>query len=230
MEPLWFNTFPVSDSIYKNQIKTFYRSNADVTIYNKVAEEVMDREKVNVVDFNTFCKPFIPDWLTDAEHLNKPAQQKQGAYLAEALNQWWTACAVNNPTIKRERLWDGLPPAYEEAGLERLNGSARIDHVTVPEIERFLPKKRKSATCVIFFPGGGYRFLGFLRNAKDLADQLDAQGIAVIGLKYRTGRTSDIPLLDGQRAVRYVRAHAKEWGINPNRIGVAGQSAGQTSC
>lgn len=226
LEPLWFNTIPVFDSIHNCQIIAFSRGNADVDIYNKVAEEVMAQEKVVTIDFNTFCKPFVPGVQVDAIHFMQSVQQKQGAFLAEALNQWWAACAVNNPSIKREKLWPDLPPAYESFRLERINSFPRVDHVSVPEIVRFLPKKRKSATAVILFPGGGYRFLGFLRNAKELSEKLDSLGIAVIGLKYRTGRLPEVPLLDAQRAVRYVRAYAKEWGIDPNRIGVAGQSAG----
>ncbi len=48
----------------------------------------------------------------------------------------------------------------------------------------------------------------------------------MIGLKYRTGRPLNVSLADAKRAVRFVKAHAKIWGLNPERIGIAGQSAG----
>lgn len=160
------------------------------------------------------------------KHKREATVAQQAGFLAESIRQWWAACAKNNPAVKRIKLWDGVPPSCEYSGKERINASARIDHVSVPELEWFLPKQGRASTAVIFFPGGGYQYIGFLRNAKDLADKLDSLGIMVFGLKYRTGKKVEIPLSDAQRAVRYVRSHAKKWGIDPNRIGVAGQSAG----
>ncbi len=178
--------------------------------------------------------PFADDWPIPTIDLNgyldkqkrEVTVAQQAGFLAESIRQWWTACAKGNTSIKRIRLWKEKPPFYEYSGEERINASARIDHVSVPELEWFLPKKGHASTAVIFFPGGGYQYIGFLRNAKDLADKLDSSGIMVFGLKYRTGQDVKIPLSDAQRAVRYVRAYAKKWGIDPNRIGVAGQSAG----
>jgi hypothetical protein len=193
---------------------------------NRETAWLMERNGVMTVDFAAYCRSLLPKGALAGTPLDAKARRRQGEFLAEAVNQWWAACATTNANAEHVRLWPETPPAYEYAGPERVNRSARIDHVSEPELVRFLPKKRERAPAVIFFPGGGYGYIGFLRNAKELAERLDAQGIAVIGLKYRMGRPVEVPLLDAERAVRYVRTHAAEWGIDPNRIGVAGQSAG----
>ena len=193
---------------------------------NKIAADVMKAEGVMTVDFNAFSRSLLPKDAPIDATFDAKARHRQGEFLAEAVQQWWAACAMTNPETRHEKLWSDKAPAYQYAGPERVNRSGRIDRVSEPEIVRFLPKKRDRAPAVIFFPGGGYGYIGFLRNAKELADRLDPLGIAVIGLKYRPSRSRDMPLLDAERAVRYVREHAVEWGIDPERVGVAGQSAG----
>ena len=200
--------------------------NPGVDAVNQAAIKIMNAQGVMTVDFNAFTRALLPKGAADDTPLTPAARRRQGEFLAEAVTQWWAACSTANPATQHLKLWSGRPPAYEQAGPERVNRSARIDHVAEPELVRFFPKKREHAPAVIFFPGGGYGFVGFLRNAKELAERLDPLGIAVIGLKYRTGRPVEVPLLDAERAIRYVRNHAAEWGLDPDRIGVAGQSAG----
>jgi acetyl esterase/lipase len=84
-------------------------------------------------------------------------------------------------------------------------------------------------TGVIIIPGGGYGGLAMDHEGKQIAEWLNSQGIAAFVLKYRmhgTGHMHPVPMMDGQRAVRMVRARAKEWNIDPARIGVIGFSAG----
>lgn len=78
----------------------------------------------------------------------------------------------------------------------------------------------------MFFPGGGLSFTGFIRNAREAAELLAPYGIAVIGVKYRVKRGLDIALEDAIEAVKVVRSNARQWNIDPDAIGVAGQSAG----
>lgn len=216
MEVLWFST-PFSG-----------KKELDSTIQklNGIAEKVMEKARICTIDFYQY-------WEQQSKRSNHSqgssgfkADSLQSLYLSESFAQWWTASARSNRSIKRIKLWKGIPPAYEYQGNEGINSFARVENVSLPELELFYPRKRKAATAIIFFPGGGYKFLGFLRNARELAEILDPYGIAVIGLKYRTGRTPDVPLQDAKRAIRLVKAHAKEWGLNPDCIGVAGQSAG----
>ncbi len=98
----------------------------------------------------------------------------------------------------------------------------------------FLPPKEKATgAAVIVCPGGGFKELGFNGEGLAPAMYLTNFGIAAFALKYRLPRETNSPyslpkhaLEDGQRAMRLVRHHAKEWGIDPNRIGMMGFSAG----
>jgi acetyl esterase/lipase len=169
----------------------------------------------------------MADYAGFLRSLKKDGDKPRAEYIAEAMAQWWTGIALSNPDVRRVKLWDGEPPLYEPAGPERINSTARIDGVSEPELELFLPPPDGgNAPAVLFFPGGGYSYLGFLRNARELAAALNRHGIAVIGLKYRTKRRPEATLADALRAVRMVRSNAAEWGLDKARIGVAGQSAG----
>lgn len=84
-------------------------------------------------------------------------------------------------------------------------------------------------TGVIVVPGGGYGHLAMNHEGSQIAEWLNAQGITAFVLKYRmssTGHKHPVPMMDGQRAIRTVRARAKEFNIDPSRIGVLGFSAG----
>lgn len=216
LETLWYDTPPSPDA----------NLNEDIIAYNHIAREVMSENKAYTIAYYSFWEGMVKDSVRFKNEFYKVADQKKSEYLAESLTQWWTAAAKSNRSIERIRMWEGSPPYYEYLQDEHISASARIADISMPELERFLPQKRKNAPAVVFFPGGGYQQTGFLRNARELAEILNPHGIAVIGLKYRTKRPLEVPLADAQRAVRYVRDHAKEWGIDPNRIGIAGQSAG----
>jgi acetyl esterase/lipase len=87
---------------------------------------------------------------------------------------------------------------------------------------------------MLICPGGGYHNLGWDVEGEEIAGWLNANGIAGVILKYRCPRRAgDVkgepplgPLLDAQRAVSLVRHRAKEWGIDPGKIGMVGFSAG----
>lgn len=119
--------------------------------------------------------------------------------------------------------------------------------ITHPSFLFYPPKKPTTKTAIIVFPGGGYKAvaigkkstIGF--NGADVCKWLNESGIACIILKYRVPNsgcswdaknkrhvTPDIPLAlqDAQRTISIVRYHAKEYGIDPNKIGVMGFSAG----
>lgn len=160
--------------------------------------------------------------------LKKEDEKRCISYIAEASAQWWTGIASGNERILRVPLWDNADaiPDYLYEGPEYLNGRARIDRISEPELEVFLPMQTEKAPAVVFFPGGGLSYTGFLRNARELAELLGPRGVAVIGVKYRVKRGLETAAADAERAVRMVRAKAEEWNIDPDAIGVAGQSAG----
>lgn len=106
--------------------------------------------------------------------------------------------------------------------------------VHYPSIYAFLPPKDKATgMAVVIAPGGGHSQLVIDKEGWDIADWLNQRGIAAFVLKYRLARAKDShytvegdALPDAARAMRLVRSRAKEWGIQPTRIGFMGFSAG----
>jgi len=92
----------------------------------------------------------------------------------------------------------------------------------------FPPADKANGAAVVICPGGGYGGLAMSYEGHDVARWLNSLGIAGIVLKYRHAPKYQhpVPLLDAQRAIRTVRANAKEWKIDPKRIGILGFSAG----
>src|SRR5690606_20458029 len=94
------------------------------------------------------------------------------------------------------------------------------------------PKGKANGTAVVICPGGGHRELVFEPEGMEPARYLASLGITAFALKYRLARESgssytlDDTRADIQRAMRVVRANAAKFGIDPNRIGVMGWSAG----
>lgn len=81
--------------------------------------------------------------------------------------------------------------------------------------------------AVIMCPGGGYGRLAMNHEGHDMAAWFTTQGITYAVLKYRMPNGHhEVPLSDAEQAIRLMRGHAKEWGVNPNRIGIMGASAG----
>lgn len=109
-------------------------------------------------------------------------------------------------------------------------GHAPIGDGQLQETEVFItihkPAKPNGAAIVIC-PGGGYGGLVTGAEGHGIATWLNRHGIAGVVLEYRlpAGRTL-VPLLDAQRAIRTVRSRAKDWMIDPSRIGIMGFSAG----
>ena len=106
--------------------------------------------------------------------------------------------------------------------------------VHYPSIYAFLPPKEKAnGMAVVIAPGGGHSQLVINKEGWDIADWLNKNGIAGFVVKYRLARAKDShytvdreALADASRAMRTVRYHAKEWGVDPERIGFMGFSAG----
>jgi acetyl esterase/lipase len=132
-------------------------------------------------------------------------------------------------------LWPEKPPrAIDNPPEEVVTPEGRIRVISTPTISVYLPQaEKRTGRAIIMFPGGGYGGVDWVTHVVGSATCLNPEGIAVIGLKYRTCKPypvdrsiQQLALLDAQRAVRLVRSRALEWGINPKQIGVAGYSAG----
>jgi acetyl esterase/lipase len=110
-----------------------------------------------------------------------------------------------------------------------------ITNVTKPTLTIYRPPADKNTgTAMLICPGGGYWDLYWELEGEEVAAWLNSLGMTGIILKYRCPRRpGDVkgepplgPQLDAQRAVRLVRSRAAEWGIDPQRIGMVGFSAG----
>ncbi|HUI32755.1 MAG: alpha/beta hydrolase, partial [Dysgonamonadaceae bacterium] len=107
-----------------------------------------------------------------------------------------------------------------------------ISDVSEPAITFFpAPEDNNSGTTIIVNPGGGYNVLAYDLEGTEVCELFNSYGINCVLLKYRVPRRKDLPmhvtpLQDLQRAIAYTRAHAEEWNIDENKIGVIGFSAG----
>lgn len=122
------------------------------------------------------------------------------------------------------------------------NGPAEENGITTPEV-RFPDwtvrnisegavyvwpaQGEKTGQAMLICPGGGYSMQAANHEGKILAQWLASQGITAVVLKYRLpNKHPEIPLADAQQAMRIIRSHASEWGVDPARVGVCGFSAG----
>jgi acetyl esterase/lipase len=140
-------------------------------------------------------------------------------------------------------LWPGKPP--QDTGLKaeessrihesKIVGPTKlITNVTKPTLTIYRPEKNNTKTAMIILPGGGYWNLFWDLEGVEVAQWLNSIGVTGIILKYRVPRREGEvrtdpapgPLLDAQRALSLVRSKAKDWDIDPTRIGMVGFSAG----
>lgn len=129
-----------------------------------------------------------------------------------------TCLEAGQAPIQTVLLWpEGAPGAQGDSDLDQ------------PSLSIYpAAKSPKVPTGVVVCPGGGYTHLAMDHEGAQIAAWLNSHGIAAFVLKYRLGPKYHHPveLWDAQRAIRYVRAHASEWGLETNRIGIWGFSAG----
>lgn len=128
-----------------------------------------------------------------------------------------------------------MSPKFTRKEVEVTQPTRMLSNVSKPTITIYRPAKDKdTGTAMLICPGGGYWNLFWELEGEEVAAWLNKHGITGIILKYRVPRRPDDvkgeparrPLQDAQRAIRLVRSKAKEWGIQPNRIGMVGFSAG----
>jgi acetyl esterase/lipase len=168
--------------------------------------------------------------------------------LVTGLGLAWPTGEAAGPTVVP--LWPDRPP--EETGRigpEKVRLSPKLDrkqvevteptrmvtNVTRPTLTIYRPAKGKdTGAAALICPGGGYWNLYWQLEGEEVAAWLNSLGVTGILLKYRVPRRPDEPqeeparrpLQDAQRAVSLVRSKARQWGLDPGRIGIIGFSAG----
>tara|TARA_R110002072_G_scaffold200290_3_gene358013 strand:- start:42 stop:914 length:873 start_codon:yes stop_codon:yes gene_type:complete len=144
---------------------------------------------------------------------------------------------VSNSSAQNQvvQLWDEIPNSKEtnEKELIEKDDIIRISLVKEPTLKIYLPPKRiASNKAVIICPGGGYRNLSYDWEGTEIAKWFNTKGVSAFVLKYRLPLSKSLiipneaPLQDAQRALRWVRFHASEYGIDADKIGIMGFSAG----
>ena len=110
--------------------------------------------------------------------------------------------------------------------------TVRVTNISKPSLSVYSPDPAKNTgAAALVFPGGSYIRLAYNIEGTEVCDWLNSIGMTCILVKYRVPEDSHYPenvedLEDAQQAMRLTRAHAAEWHIDPNRIGVIGFSAG----
>lgn len=135
-------------------------------------------------------------------------------------------------------LWNGkIPGAVSNDRFKQIVDTAAgwVDKHSIvnPCLDMYpAPTEKANGTAVVICPGGAYGGLAVKHEGSQVAKWLNGLGITAFVLKYRLPDDSIMqnksigPMQDGQQAIRIVRRHAKEWGINPDKIGIMGFSAG----
>jgi acetyl esterase/lipase len=145
-------------------------------------------------------------------------------------------------------LWQGIGPELERPHWEN---SRLVRNVSQPTLTVYLPEPSVAiGTGIVVCPGGGFHFLMVDKEGSEVAHWLNARGVAAFVLKYRLVPTPDddtafvqqvsnlslrraqmdqvrpAAVADGLQAVRTVRQQARQWGVEPDRLGIMGFSAG----
>lgn len=128
----------------------------------------------------------------------------------------------------------GLAAGEKEEIVEEMDEriGSRVTKVTKPKITVYKPDPSiDTGAAIVICPGGGYNILAYDLEGVEVAKWLNEIGVTGVVLHYRVPRAKDgeayvNPLKDAQRAIRVTRAHAEEWKIDPNKIGILGFSAG----
>jgi acetyl esterase/lipase len=128
-------------------------------------------------------------------------------------------------------LWPEDHPANQGEELSTVDSPEWTERVTrSPTLTPFFPEEgKRNGAAIVICPGGGYRGLAMQKEGLEVAEWLRSKGIVGVVLRYRCGggkNQQPVPLEDARRAIRTVRANADRWGVDPDRVGILGFSAG----
>lgn len=153
----------------------------------------------------------------------------------EQIPLWPAAAVIARPHVSGEET------ARPSTSLVAGRAWTRVENVVRPTMTVFRAKGDNTGAAVVVFPGGGYNILAIDHEGTEVCDWLAQKGITCVVLKYRVpgggphwdekckcAKTPREPmaLQDAQRAIVLLRERAREWGIDPHKIGVLGFSAG----
>ena len=137
----------------------------------------------------------------------------------------WSATMLCAQQKIELQVWpDGAPNTNGITEAETEKRENRPTNITSPTLTVYVAKNG-NGKAIVACPGGGYVHLAMDHEGHDMAAWFNAQGITYAVLKYRMpNEHHDVPLSDALQAIRIMREHSQEWGIN--KVGIMGSSAG----
>src|SRR5258706_2729313 len=163
------------------------------------------------------------------------------ALAARSLRAGARAAGADAPNAPSEfALWPGVPPGGDGVKLELdvenrgfwpgQKDDRALSRIPQPMLSVFR-RDRGDGSALLIVPGGGYRHLLVDKEGSEVAHRFAAAGITSFVLTHRLPAEGwatgpDVPLQDAQRAMRLIRARAREFAVDPKRVGVLGLSAG----
>lgn len=143
------------------------------------------------------------------------------------------AASINLAAQEVIDLYPGAIPNSKPSNVRETEKYGMYSGVTKPTLQIFLPKKGKSTGVgVVICPGGGYAVVVYQAEGVKTAKEFAENGVAAFVLKYRLPSDSTMidkkigPLQDAQQAIKDVRENAVKWGIDKDKVGIMGFSAG----
>ncbi len=141
--------------------------------------------------------------------------------------------AAQEPVIPlyRDKVPNSKSSTLQEKTETGDDGIVRVSNVTTPTLTVYRAAQ-PNGTAVVICPGGGYGILAIDHEGYQVAKRFNEMGVTAFVLKYRLPNDASqvdktiAPLQDAQQAFRLVRQRAKEFGVNPDRVGIMGFSAG----
>lgn len=162
---------------------------------------------------------------------------------SDPTDEWTTGTWVPPSGLTQVPIWpNGAPDMTgEPKTAEIISKHDGVNNVTNPTVTIMPPKGKNTGVAMVVFPGGGFRVLAMGIEGTEICDWITSKGITCVLLKYRVPKSNHYwdddchchitpavawSLQDAQRAIKTVRAEAKELHIDPSKIGVIGFSAG----
>ena len=212
--------------------------------FNQWAAEVAKSQNVAFIDLTTIIadkyeqmgQQFVNTlFATDHTHTNPSGATLNAGFVVTGivkmkpspLKRYLSVNPLNPVDVWPDGRMPGNGAAAPEGERPSTDDFRRITNVSRPTLTIFPSVKKDVASpAMIVCPGGGYSYVSYNKEGTVLAASLSAVGITALVLKYRVPNNREGALQDLQRALSLTRANAKEWKIDPNRLGVVGFSAG----
>jgi acetyl esterase/lipase len=186
-----------------------------------------DRLRLTVAILTALCSATLSRAETEV-HV-QPAADPTFSEMPPAIPLWPAgAPGSEGQTSPMKAYWESYKTATASTWY------AVVSNINNPSITPFLPAPgTATGAAIVVCPGGGHRFLALEHEGYAVGKWFSDHGVAAFILEYRLakspGSTYDVnvhSLMDAQRAIRTVRSRAKEWNVDPSRVGIIGFSAG----